>query len=162
KPLNSNYCTSVFEKAFDTNGSMLKQGNKFATAADCNAFVAALGCNTSICATAVAAAPLPRVNETTLLVGDIKAIDSTTVQITPTQNPANTWVAGVTSAIGDPWVASVQVWGAPYTGSPISTSPMTGVVSISNPDAPSPILVTGLTPNTQYIFQLNTTDSDTS
>ena len=134
-----------------------------ATAADCTAFVAALGCNTAICSTAVVAAPAPpRVNETTLLVGNIKVIDSTTVQITPTQNPANIWVAGTTSAIGDPWVASLQVWGAPYTGSSTSTSPMTGIISISNPDALSPILVTGLTPNTQYIFQLNTTDADTS
>jgi hypothetical protein len=163
KPLDKNYCTSVFEPAFDTNGSMSKQGSKFADIAECTAFVAALGCNTAICPSAVAAAPpLPRVNETTLLVGDIKAIDSTTVQITPTQNPANIWVAGTTSAIGDPWVASIQVWGAPYTGSPTSTSPMTGVIPISNPDALSAILVTGLTPNTQYIFQLNVTDADGS
>ena len=97
-----------------------------------------------------------------MLVGDIKAIDSTTVQITPTQNPANVWVAGTTSAIGDPWVASLQVWGAPYTGSPTSTSPMTGIISISNPNALSPILVTDLNPSTQYIFQLNTTDFDES
>ncbi|RPH66516.1 MAG: hypothetical protein EHM78_23430, partial [Myxococcaceae bacterium] len=170
KPLDGQYCTAVFETAFDTNGSMRKQGNLFSKAsppkaedADCIAFVAALGCNTSICATALAAAPpLPRVNETTVLVGDIKAIDSTTVQITPTQNPANVWVAGTTSAIGDPWLASLQVWGAPYTGSPTSTSPMTGIISISNPNSLSPILVTNLNPSTQYIFQLNTTDFDES
>jgi predicted secreted protein len=170
KPLNNNYCTSVFEPAFDPTldssmkpiGSMLRQGSKF-TAAECAPFVAALGCNTAICANAVALGPpLPRVNETTVLVGDIKAIDSTTIQITPTQNPANIWVAGTTSAIGDPWLASLQVWGVPYTGSPTSTSPMTGIISISNPGALSPILVTGLSPSTQYIFQLNTTDADGS
>jgi hypothetical protein len=170
QPFGDNgYCKAVFEKAFDTNGSMFKAGNLFAKAdppntdANCTAFVAAVGCDTSICANAVAVAPpLPQVNETTLLVGDIKAIDSTTVRITPTQNPANVWVAGTTTAIGDPWVTSLQVFGAPYTGSPTSTSPMTGVISISNPSGLSPILVTGLTPNTQYIFQLNATDSDTS
>ena len=166
----SNYCESVFATAFDANGSMSKQGHKFPRDPMnpdpmhyCTAFVSALGCPTSICSTAVAVAPpLPRVNETTLLVGDIRVIDSTTVQITPMQNPDNRWIAGTASAIGDHWLASLQVWGAHYTGSPTSTSPMTGIISISNPDALSPILVTGLTTNTQYIFQLNTTDVDNS
>lgn len=158
------YCGSVFEAAFAASGSMTVQGNLFGTKAECTAFVGAIGCNaTTVCATAVAAAPPPpMVNENTLLVGLIQVIDSSTVRITPMQNPGNLWVSGPASAIGDHWIASLQVWGAPYTGSPTSTFPMSTVVSTPDPEALSDILVTGLSPNTQYIFQLRTVDTDDS
>jgi hypothetical protein len=160
----ANYCGSVFQTACDANGSMINQGNKFGTNAECTAFVGALGCNAmAVCATAVAAAPPPpMVNESTLVVGQVQVINSTTVRITPVQNPGNLWVSGPASAIGDHWVSSLQVWGAPSSGGPTSTFPMTSPVSIPDPELLSDIFVTGLSPGTQYIFQLQTVDTDTS
>jgi hypothetical protein len=87
------------------------------------------------------------------------------------QNPENVWLAGDQSAIGDHWVVSIQVWGAVYSGSPTdeypyivptTTEPMSGTIQVSDPDALPSITLTGLSPSTTYLFQLNTTDNDES
>ncbi len=161
------YCDTVFASAFDPNGSMTLAGNAFTDSVACKTFIKGIGCGagrpgmaadlTSLCPMP-AAAPAPMVNDRRMQIQTIQVVSSTAVNIVPMHNPDVLWDLGATTALGNPWVDTLQVWGGPVPGS--TTSPMGPTVTV-DPDAlPSSLPVTGLTPGTTYQFQLQMVDGD--
>ena len=156
------YCEKVFEAAFDDNGSMYKGEQQFENKTQCEDFVTSIGCDkTKVCKAGryMAALSPPMENEGGVRIASATLVSPSLVRVVPMQNPGIVWTAAGISASGDPWVTSLQVWGARYVGAPVDTAPMSADYPVLNPDMLPNLDVSGLSPGT-YVVQLQVSDSD--